>query len=308
MREISKVLVHTGDGSAGSGKGTIGSWHSEHSVPHLDTGQGYRAVTEHWLRTQEEADRQFDRTDTERVREVARRFTSDENKLALFTDMLNRRVAFGVEGVRIDQDRITPEEVPTVLYQDAINNVISFLARKESVRRFCGSISIKFVLDAAHKEKEAVYLDGRNERNVIVKGLKNNEQLRRMAHLGLAAFFRVDTIEAAHRTLSRDQGITYRSLADGNPAVLARAKSLEERNYRDSDSTQHADPMRLTSLHLVAWKDVPSPEAVDEAIGVEPDGSDSRHVLFDTTGRTKEETQEEYEWWLDGVIQHFKKR
>ncbi|MEX0749066.1 MAG: hypothetical protein WD467_01755 [Candidatus Saccharimonadales bacterium] len=303
-----EVLVHTGDGTGGSGKGTIGSWLSKQGVPHLDTGQGYRAVTEYWLRVQAEADANFDRSDTERLRQQARAFTEDEEHLAQFADSLSRTVAFGVEGVRIDTDHIPLANIPQVLYHDAINDVISFLARKEAVRSFCGNISVRFVLDAAERELDSVYLDGRSERNVMIRGLRQNLRLRQQARLGLPAFFKVDVVEAAHRTLSRDKDIPYRTLSNDDPIVRTRARSLSERNARDSDSSNHADPMALTKDHLVAWSTETDARLwhgkVELVVGRQPDGSDSRHVLFDTNGRTVEETRAEYGRWVEGVSQH----
>ncbi len=296
-----EVLVHTGDGPAGSGKGTVGRHLAEKGVPVLDTGQGYRAVTEHWLRLQEESEYRFDRNDKEMVNAWMGEFVDDLDKLSDFATSLPEQVRFGVDGLYIGDDRIDPSELSKVLYSDSIAESISFIARVGAIRKFCGSISVRFVRDAVANDAEEVYLDGRTERQVMVRSFQSRELSRRFARLALPAFFSVDDTEAAHRLLSRDKDIEYRSLPDDDPLVEDRKRMARERNQRDSDP-ENVDPMRITSVHYDALTDEPTRDAIAGVLGVYQDGSDSRHVLFDTTDSTVEESRGRYEAWRSAVV------
>lgn len=297
------LLVHTADGTAGSGKGTVGS--QLEGVPVLDTGQGYRAVFEFWLRCQEDSSQGFDRSDEERVENRVSVFAADEEKVEKFAGLLEENVHFGVEGLAIGQDSIEADRIRQVLNADVVNRNVSLIARKQAVRDFCGGISVRFVREAVEREYSEVYLDGRTERQVMIRAFQGGELSTEIARLALPAYFYARPKEAARRTLSRDTGRDYASLCYDDDEVVKEADKLRRRNQRDSDKA-NVDPMRITQGYLWAWRHDPDSFTVQTVLGSSRDGSESRNVLLDTTDCSITETFKEYNRWRVKIVEYLR--
>ncbi|MEX0668740.1 MAG: (d)CMP kinase [Candidatus Saccharimonadales bacterium] len=303
MNCAEKVLIHIADGTAGSGKGTVGEYLESQGAQQLDTGRIFRTVTELWLRDSEGVDANFDRSDFEYIEVAARKFTTDNDALNSFVDLLSERIDPNPDNIRIGEEELKEVDIAEVLYSDSVNRVISFFAQKQLVRSFCTQVATRLVVEAANNGLKEVYIDGRSGRKEISDVLQKNQRLREMARLALTAFFQVDLTEAAHRTLSRDKGIDYRSLPDDHELVVAQTDSLQLRNQRDSDKGAHACPMDLGTDYLVAWRDNPDLINIDRVLGrLNRWDSQSRYVLFDTTNRSKSDTASEYDRWRLSVI------
>lgn len=296
------VLVHTADGTAGSGKGTIGS--QLEGVPVLDTGQGYRAVFEFWLRYQEGRSQGFDRNDEEKVVDTAENFAKDKLGIGHFAGLLKENVYFGIDGLAIDQDNILGDQVREVLYADVMKN-IPLIARIHAIREFCGGILVRFVREAAENGVGEVYLDGRTNRQVMISSFQCGDIPTSVARLALPAYFYACPKEAARRTLSRDTGRDYATLRRDDGEVLKEADKLRRRNHMDTDEA-NVDPMRITEGYLWAWQHDPNRFTVKKVIGSLPDGSESRNVLFDTTDHPVAETFKEYNRWRENIVDYLR--
>lgn len=295
------VLVHTIDGTAGSGKGTVANSLWEQGIPVLDTGKGYRAATEFWYRLQGEYG--LDRDDPEAVERRLYSFRdplSQSNAARNFALLLPNKVRFGVEGVSIEGETIPREQESEILYDERVSRIISFIAQLRPVRQFCKDISAQFVNDAITNGETEIGIDGRAERQEIIQHFQKGDIDTTSARLALPGFFEAEPHEAARRILARDSNYTYETLSPDDEAVKTRAAIVQARNEGDSDPNG-AEPMRYTDNHFQAWHDHPDSETIEHVVGTEPDGSGTRSVRFDTTHHDQKEVIREYERWRGAV-------
>lgn len=295
------VLVHTIDGTAGSGKGTVANSLREQGISVLDTGKGYRAATEFWYRLQEEHG--LDRDDPEAIERRLYSFRdplSQSNAARNFALLLPNKVHFGVEGVSIEGETIPQEQESEILYDERVSRVISFIAQLRPVRQFCKDISAQFINDATANGETEIGIDGRAERQEIIQHFQKGNIDTASARLALPGFFEVEPREAARRILARDTDRKYEELSPNDADVKTRAAIVQARNEGDSDP-DGAEPMRYTTEYLQAWHDQPDSETIERVLGTEPDGSGARSVYFDTTRYGQKEVIAEYERWREAV-------
>lgn len=295
------VLVHTIDGTAGSGKGTVANSLREQGIPVLDTGKGYRAATEFWYRLQEEHG--LDRDDPEAVERRLYSFRdplSQSNAARNFALLLPNKVHFGVEGVSIEGGTIPQEQESEILYDERVSRIISFIAQLRPVRQFCKDISAQFVNDATANGETEVGIDGRAERQEIIQHFQKGDIDTASARLALPGFFEAESREAARRILARDTNRKYEELSPNDEVVITRAAIVQARNEGDSDP-DGAEPMRYTDNYFQAWHNQPDGDTIDRVIGTEPDGSGARSVRFDTTYHNQKEVIAEYENWRGAI-------
>lgn len=294
------VFVHTIDGTAGSGKGTVANSLREQGISVLDTGKGYRAATEFWYRLQEDSG--LDCSDQEAVERRLYSFRapfSRPDTIHRFTSRLSNEVRFGVDGVSIGGETIPEEQESEILYAERISHIISFIAQLQPVRKFCKGISAQFVNDAIANGEAEVGLDGRAERQEIIQQFQIGEISTGSARLALPAFFEAESREAARRILARDTDRKYEELSPNDEVVKTRAAIVQARNEGDSDPNG-AEPMGYTIDHFFAWHDYPA-AVTDRVIGNREDGSDARSVRFDTTDYSPEEVLSKYEEWRTAI-------
>lgn len=291
------VFVHTIDGTAGSGKGTVANHLREQGIPVLDTGQGFRAVTELWYQLQEEDG--LEREDSEAVdsrlrpfRDPLSRSHADEH----FASLLPDNVYFDVDGVYIGGEKITEKQKSEVLYNERVDRIISTIAQLPLVRSFCRDISLQFIQGAIEAGEPEVGVDGRTGRQEVVRYLQQGDIDTRSARLALPAFFEAAPKEAARRVLARDGLRSYGELSPDDEEVKQRAVIVHRRNKGDSNPNA-TEPMGCTSKYVIAGRNQPDAETIDCVIGNNLDGSEAQSVHFNTTRRSREEMIKEYESW-----------
>ena len=292
---MAEVLIHTLDGIAGAGKGTV-------APDALDTGQIYRAATELFLRT-DSVNRELGK---EHLAYATETILEDERRLAEFAVRVRENVVVAEDGLYLEDEKLEPQTAHRLLYADPINNAISVIASKPEIRAHCDDLSVQFVERAREAGVDHVYLDGRAEAQAVKRALETGRLRVDVGRLALTAFLTVEEVEAAHRTLHRDsQGhIPYRTLRRGDETLEERIGSITSRNRRDS--TREIDPVVPTKIHYDAWKDVRDDSALDGVIGGGQVGGELRHVRFDTTYSTPAETIEMFELWREAITERIR--
>lgn len=299
------------DGNPRSGKGTMADILREEGIAVLDTGQGYRSATYHFLPMYRnhigaEAYDNFLQSIANCTEEERTLLVSDTNQR--LEDWIREGIEEGgfaslvatIQPDSLGRWSIDGAVIPTPdisLYAPDVTNFVSVFARQSEFRGHFNEVTTSFIRTQHALGKKFVGTDGRSERQIIAESTSIGV-LQDIGRLAAAFFFEVDYIEAARRDLMRrttsvavrDEllSLEQNTLPDNLllcDELLALAEVFKQRDA--SDRTRESNPMSVGNPEVNLSNVFATSEfTADQAVHI----TNGSSIYVDTTGVSYEDS------------------